>query len=98
MANRRSFLLALPQGAVALTAACALGPFRSTRASLPPASTPADAAVLDGTGREPRPTDEPPTPEGGAALPRVQPLPVSPLDDQALLREWLDLIGTTPRK
>jgi hypothetical protein len=96
VANRRSFLLALPQGAVALTAACAFG---SARASHPATPKPTDATAtsLVGTRSDP-PPDDPAAQERAATPRRVQPLPLPAADDQMCLQEWLDLLGFPSRQ
>ena len=97
VANRRSFLLALPQGAIALTAACAFG---SAHASHPATPKPADATAtsLGGTGSDGPPPDDPGTQERAATPRRVQPLPLPAEDDQMCLQEWLDLLGFPSRQ
>jgi hypothetical protein len=83
--NRRLFLLALPQGAVALTAACASGAARGA------APRPADVVPVGATGSETPSPDEPAT-HGPTATPRlVRPLPT--MDDAALRQQWRDLMA-----
>lgn len=95
MANRRWFLFRFPQGAIALTAACAFGSFCSVRASLPAPWTPSSptaAAKLGGGARE-SPLRDVRTAQELAATPRrVQPLPTPVEDYQAWVQEWLDLL------